>query len=173
MATLLTGYRRKPGKSRRYLTPSGREISYREYRKRAADAGQTRKLDLATLANVRRKRRNFQDDIEQIYSVQRRQLENRLEIAEAQKQDALTAALKKQRRTLRREIIQSGTRKRALEILHESAHEMKNGHRNANYDPEATKLALKMLGRREDIPDWVEVGASDAFRRGRFVQQAA
>jgi hypothetical protein len=58
-------------------------------------------------------------------------------------------------------------------MLEKSAHKMRHGRVNPNYDEASTKVALKMLGRREDIPDWVAVGASDQFKRGMLFQTAA
>lgn len=162
MATRLPGYRRLAGSARKYATPTGETITYRAYRKALEAAGAVQHLDPADLANVRRRQRDFKDIVDQMVKVRAKELDARIEYAEELGEEEELEDLREERRTLRRSVIQSGVRKNALADL------KKHHHKKNPESFEATVNALKALGRRGGIPDWVPPDLSDAFRRGKL-----
>lgn len=164
MATRLGGYRRLGDRS--YLTPTGERISYRQYRNRLTAAGQVKPLDVARLANQRRKQRQYNSDIQRITDAKKRVIHNEIENARAAGRMNEAEQAERRLRRIKREVIESGTRAEAMQMLRAHAH------KPTEFDKEQTKLALTLLGRREGIPDWVPVGGSDSWRQGRFKHAA-
>lgn len=160
-AARLPGYRRLAGPSRRYEGPGGERISYREYRHRLEAADAVHRLNAADLANRRKQQRAFNDIINQMAKVRARALDNAIENAQAAgSPPAMIKELQRQRRTVKSAAIKAPSRKEALKTLKEFHH------RKDAYSQQRLKEALIALGRRDGVPDWVDVGESDAFRRG-------
>lgn len=185
----LPGYVRRPGSRREYVTPEGEVISYRQYRKSLEAAGAVRHLEAADLANVRRRQEAFNRIIDQMARVRREAIEAQIEAAEEIGEEEEADELREELRYVRRTAIRSPSRKQALSDLRRYAHQWRDpasgrvyssheaarraGVRNpvaerSSESEERTREALKVLGRREGIPDWVPVGASDRFRAGRI-----
>lgn len=163
MAARLAGFQRRPGTAREYVTPEGEVISYRQYRRRLVETpGGVRPLGPVELANVRRKRQAFKNIIDQIAKVRTAAIDQRIEIAEELGDEEEAEDLRAERRTVRREAIKSPTRKAALKEL------KRYGHARDAEGQARAKEALTALGRREGIPDWVPVGASDRYRAGQL-----
>lgn len=169
MATRLSGYARIPGDSaRRYRTPGGGVISYRQYRALLAAEGQIRPLQGEALRTAQRKRQAFKDIIDQISKVRTRQLESQLVIASGQNDEAQVHELEQQLRYVRSTAIKSLSRKQALKDLEKYGRRKKVVQgitiwNNAEAE-QKTREALIVLGRREGIPDWVPVGESGKQR---------
>lgn len=166
MAIKLTGYRRGGRFNRGYVAPSGAEISYREYRKRLETAGKVTRLDALALAEQRRRQRTFNDIISQMAKVRSRTLVQQIETAQARGQTKKAETLQTELRHVKSSAIKSDIRKNALRDLYTFGR-FKGKDRTPESE-ERTKLALIALGRREGIPDWVDVGDSDAFKAGRI-----
>lgn len=189
----LPGYRRKAGLSRRYVTPEGAEISYREYRARLESQGAVKRLNAAQLANARRRQREFNSIVRQMAKVRAQALDNAIENTEAALERARAAGVepglqdelqerlamhRRLRRTVKREAIRSPARKEAIATLESVASRRytdKRGvrHYKTKADELAAREALIALGRREGVPDYVPVGYSDRKRswsrfRARF-----
>lgn len=180
MAARLAGYRRRPGLARRYITPEGAEISYREYRARLEATGEVRRLSAEELANAQRRQREFNNIIRQMAKVRKQALENALENTEAALQrtrdEAQRAELEQRiemyqrlgRRT-KQEAIRSPVRKEAIRELESVASRRVTDKRGVrHYRTKADELkareALIALGRREGVPEYVPVGYSDKKR---------
>lgn len=182
---LIPGYRRLSGSTRSYEAPSGQTISYRQYRNIVEAEGAVRRLDALALANRRQSQRTTNDIIRQMANVRGRAIEREIESLEGQIDagfidegdvEEIIEELREERRTIKSRVIKSPSRKEALADLKrysKARHAAMRGHRPMGFDEqELGKRALTALGRREDIPDWVPVGASDKFRQGQLQRGA-
>lgn len=197
MATRIPGYRRKPGLSRRYLTPEGREISYRQYRTELERLGAVRRLEAVQLANVRRRQKEFNQIVRQMAKVRGQALDAAIENTEAalervrlrQGYDATSpdvqelaerlAMYRRSRRRVKQEAIRSPARKEAIRELESVAgrrvFDPRTGVRRyrTREDELRAREALIALGRRENVPEWVPVGYSDKPRTWRRFRPVA
>lgn len=168
----LTGFKRLPGSSRRYVTGEGKELSYREYRSALAQAGLVRHLEGEALGKARQRQQQFNDIIRQMADVRRRAILKEIEWQEELGEEEAVEDLKAELRGVKREAIRSPRRKEAMRDLRLSNEERETvGGRRRYKTPEAeerARSALTALGRRENIPDWVPVGGSDAYRSGQL-----
>lgn len=177
----LVGYRRLPGAARRYVAPSGQQLSYRQYRATLEREGAVRRLEAADLANRRRQQRQFNDIVNQMAKVSRAALdsaieetERQIEIAEEigfdEQAEALQddlADLLSQRRTVKSRAIKSQSRKEALADL------KRFHHPKSPADELRLRQALKTLGRREGVPDFFPVGSYDPVTKRLRFREAA
>jgi|SRR5579863_3259551 len=180
MASRLGGYRRLPGLARRYRSPSGEVISYRQYRTLLERSNLVHRLSAAELANARRRQRSFNDIVSQMAKVRGRALDNALENTRAQMDAAIAAGendvaadlatqlmqLEDQRRTVKRAAIKSPSRKEALAEL------KRYHHPKTPADEMKLREALTILGRREGIPEWFPVGSYDRVTKLQFRKAA-
>jgi hypothetical protein len=144
--------------------------------------GAVRRLGPVELANVRRKQRAFRDIIDQMAAVRRSALDVQIERAEAVGDLEAAETYRVMRRTAKRMALTSAERKEAMRDLQLYHHpRTQKGRRRAarkgltpSEAREREKQALKVLGRREGIPDYVEPGETDLWRRrrGRFSRVA-
>lgn len=146
---VLPGYRRLPGTSRNYQAPSGEVISRRAYEARVTAANARTSMAPTRYATQVRAQRGY----------------NRVLQAYAKKQRAAgKAAGKKQLR-------ESAEFKGIVRDIRTAAKRPKitkanpTGRRTLEQDMKL-RLALKRAGLRDNIPDWVPVGLSDARKKG-------
>lgn len=172
MVAKLPGFRREAGSGRGYITPEGDRISYREYRNRLEGLGLVERLEPLELANQRQKQAAFNDVVRQMAKVRRESLERQAEAAEEIGDDEAAEEYRELAKRTKSEAIRSPARKEALQDLKTFGHDRvtRRGQRRLR-TPEAeerVRRALETLGRREGIPEWVPVGASDKFKRGEL-----
>lgn len=168
VVTKLPGYRRLAGAERRYATPEGGTISYRQYRNILERENLVQRLEAADLANRRRQQRQFNEIIKTMSNVRAKALDVQIAIAEERGDVGEAHQLRIERRHVKSTAIKSDLRKQALADLQRYGHEKRGGRFVSAEAEQRTKLALIALGRREGIPDWVPVGASDQFRGGKL-----
>lgn len=187
--TRLPGYRRGGHYNRGYITPEGAEITYRAYRNRLEAAGAVQRLNPVDLANLRRRQSAFNRIVEQMVDVRGRAIDRAIDLAEEIGEDEEADDLREQKRTLKRTVIKSPSRKEALHELSRLNHKQSSlyerildAEKRGDYGTAARLRAerresqqaeagpLKVLGRREGIPDWVPVGGSADFKTGRLVR---
>lgn len=165
----LQGYRRGGSHGPRgYVTPEGEHITYRQYRARVEAAGLVERLDLPALAKRRKQQAQFNEIIKTMSNVRAKALDVQIAIAEERGDEGEAHQLKIERRHVKQTAIRSDLRKQALADLQKFGHQRRDGRFTSEEAAERTKLALIALGRREGIPDWVPVGASDRFRSGKI-----
>lgn len=151
---VLPGYTRLPGTSRNYRSPSGEVISRRAYEGRVTAANARTSMAPTRYATQVRAQRGY----------------NRVLQAYAKKQRGSgKAAGKKQLR-------ESSEFKAIVKDIRSAAKRPKItkdnplGRRTLDQDMKL-RLALKRAGLRDNIPDWVPVGLSDARKKGLIRRQ--
>lgn len=141
-AKTLPGYKRLPGANRRYATPGGGVISDRQYRRIAHATAGKAPVTPERLAIQTRAQRNY----------------NRL--------------LSQRTRELRQEG-QSVTKQqvRKSDELKQIVRDLKAKDRPGQHSQavnDRRRSALEKIGARQGIPEWVPVGLSDRYRKGKL-----
>jgi hypothetical protein len=169
-------WKRLPGTSRRYQDEeTGQILSDRQYRKMRELLGQRKHFDLPRLAKQRRAQQRYNDLVKQFSQhiietaeAQLSEAERLLEeggiedagfIDEDEVYDYIEEALTMKRRA-KRTTMRHADFRRAIRTLKDRTPGKEANDRRIE--------ALKLLGRREGIPDWVPEGMSDRFRRGKL-----
>lgn len=155
---------RLPGSARRYLdTVTGKEISDRQRVNISREAGLIKRLDIARKANETRYRKEYQSRVasrvEQLRSqglnVGKRDVMRDPEFKRLNKEA-------RQSRAAAKKILRDYTG--ASDFSDLTPKQIAALKRNQD----AMRSFLKFIGRRNGIPDWVPVGESDAYRKGRI-----
>lgn len=152
---------RQKGANRSYLDlDTGLIISQRQKEKLTRERGTLKPLDPVKLSELRRSRKTYNSLIADVVSLREDKIRDEIENAIYDGDFAKAKALEKKSRTITREVMNDPEIKRAIRDL-KTAGEGKAGQ-------EQRKRALKVLGRRKGIPDWVPPGGSDSFRLGKL-----
>jgi hypothetical protein len=164
VAARLPEFSRERGSARRYINAvTGEALSYRQYRNLLSAADLVEPLDLATLANRRRKRTIYLDQVEQAIKAPRERILNAIERAEEVEDEEAIDEYKAALRTLKSNVMKSPDFKDARrQLVDKDIWDKLNNTEK--------RRVLKTLGRGSSIPDWVPVGESDGYRAGRIYQ---
>lgn len=155
---LMAGWRRLPGSSRRYIGPGtpAAGISRRQYDKIAAAAGARKPLDIVAQAKNRVKTSRYKDLVAD-FITQKKSQGVVLKPSQARQSAEMKSIVKQ------------------LKAANKPAPKKLTGDALLNYRRAKNKKLLKILkelGRRDGLPDWLPVGFSDAYRRGKIVSPA-
>lgn len=142
-AKTLPGFKRLPGASRRYSTPTGAVISDRQYRKVVEAQGAKGTFSAQRQAIQVRAQRQY----------------NRL------LSKAATRAREEGRPASKADIRKSAEFKQAVQDVQERR---RKGQPYTEAQEARKRRALETLGYREGIPAWVPVGLSDRYRAGKL-----
>jgi len=176
-------FRRLPGTSRRYVDlDTGETLSRRQVDARRELAGERKRLDAATRANLARARSKYQDLVKTATQRELKRIDAELARVERQIETSdpigseqlkqLRRSLSDARRTARKRTRESPEFKRAVKTLKKAnasdvkAVEAPKGQLSAKQIQ--LRDALVRLGKRENVPDWVPPGLSDKYRTGKL-----
>lgn len=138
------------------------------------EAGAVQRMDPADYANLKRRQRDFANIIDRMADIRTNAINSQIEELEAIGEEEQADELRDQLRHVRRDAIQSTDRKDALKTLSELKldRETKAGNRyyKTKEENDRARDALKVLGRRDGIPDWVPVGMSGKAKAGKLRQ---
>lgn len=162
---------REPGTARTYIDlDTGTRLSRRAYDKMRELEGARTRYDLPRLARQQRAQQKYNDLVRQYSEAELDEVERLLEEAQFQIDEGmiddedeaktLLDDLFKRKRTAKKRARENPVFKRAIREL------KTRGNSKAANDKRIA--ALKVLGRRGGIPDWVPEGMSDRYRAGKL-----
>lgn len=158
-------FTRLPGTERNYRdNVTGKTVTRYQRDKIAEAEGMRSRMDVVRRANFRRQMAQYRSTVEQ----RERELRSSgrdvksIDVRRDPELKKLNQAARKARKRLRDTMKASAATGGDLNKM--SAKQL----RAANANQQAMKDFLKYIGRRSGIPDWVPVGASDDYRRGRL-----
>lgn len=149
----LPGFRRASGTSRNYIGPSGQPISRRQYDKLVAAAGLHKPVTPQHYAKQIRQQRGYNRVLQ---SYLRQQRGKGVTGAKGKPLGAGEARQSAEFKAIVRDIKSSTKRKKGEKQTEANAAKLRD--------------ALKRAGLRDNIPDWIPPGLSDAYKRGKITR---
>lgn len=143
---VLPGYRRAPGTSRGYISPTGQRLSRRQYDKVVAAAGLKQSMAPQRYAIQVRAQRVYNRLVNALARLKRAVLGEKAPGKAALRQSA-------EMKQIKRDIRAATKRKPGQPLSPENAVKLRD--------------ALKRAGLRDNVPDWVPPGLSDAYKKGK------
>lgn len=161
---------RLPGTARRYLdTVTGKDISDRQRVKIAKEQGLIKRLDIARKANENRYRQEYRSRVaSRVKELQSQGITNaagkpigKRDVMRDPEFKRLNKEARKSRQVAKKILAKYGDAADFSDLTEKQIAALKK-------NQESMRAFLKYIGRRNGIPDWVPVGESDSFRRGKI-----